>query len=77
MHFCADYSDAFGGLDYGDYALPVWWDAGLRVVRVRGFDGFGVGGGAQAGGIYSGWRDIQCFDQDWAGAREVSDEAAG
>ena len=44
---------------------------------MRGFDGAGGGGGAQVGRIYSGGGDIQGFDQDWAGAREGADEAAG
>jgi len=44
-------------------------------VRLRRIDGVGVSGGAQAGRVHSGGGDIQGFDQDWAGAGEISDEA--
>ena len=57
--------------------MPVWRDAGLWILRVHSFDGIGVGGGAQAGRTYFAGGDIQGFDQDWAGASEISDEAAG
>ena len=57
--------------------MPVRRDAGLRIVRMRGFDGIGVRSCAQAGRIYSGGGDIQGFDQDWAGASEIPDETAG
>jgi hypothetical protein len=77
MCFRADYADVVGGSDYGDYSLPIWWDAGLWIVRMRSFNGIGVSSGTQAGRVHSGGGDIQGFDQDWAGAGEISDEATG
>jgi len=39
--------------------VPVWRDAGLRVVRMHGVDGFGGSGGLQIGRDHTGGRDFQ------------------
>ena len=59
LYFCDDHGNHVGGFGDDDYAVPVWRDAGLRVVRVHGVDGFGGGGGLQIGRDHSGGRNFQ------------------
>ena len=44
LYFCDDHGNHVGGSGDDDHAVPVWRDAGLRVVRLHGVDGLGGGG---------------------------------